>query len=86
LDDVEQPGFGQVIDKRKLVTVAVVLYSFMSTVVSVLVVFSARSEVTPHSDASECGVTAMQADVIRSVFRNGSCAYNTTVASILAGH
>ena len=83
--DVEQPGFGQVIDKRKLVTVAVVLYSFMSTVVSVLVVFSARSgEDTPV--ASECGVTAMQADVIRSVFRNGSCAYNTTVASILAGN
>ena len=84
MDDVEQPGFGQVIDKRKLVTVAVVLYSFMSTVVSVLVVFSARSEDTLPV-ALECGVTAMQADVIRSVFRNGSCAYNTTVASILAG-
>ena len=85
MDDVEQPGFGQVIDKRKLVTVAVVLYSFMSTVVSVLVVFSARSGEDTLPVALECGVTAMQADVIRSVFRNGSCAYNTTVASILAG-
>ena len=34
-------------------------------------------------NATECGVTQLQADVIRSVFRNDSCGYNITVASVL---
>ena len=74
-------------DKRKLRTLGVVLYSVLSTFVPLLAVFTPRGGEGMQTwlNATECGVTELQADVIRSVFRNESCGYNVTVHQILAG-
>ena len=75
-----------VVDKRKLRSLAVVMYGFLSTVVPLLaVVMNALRTDTAMSTANTtiCDVTELQADGIRLLFRNSSCDYNMTVASIL---
>ena len=77
---------GTVVDKRKLRSMAVLLYSFLWTV-PLLLVYVPRSGVDLDTLALEdaCELTEAQLVSIRAAMfgRNASCSYNMTVGSAL---
>ena len=76
---------GTVVDKRKLRSMAVLLYSFLWTVVPLLLVYVPRSGVDTLALEDACELTEAQLVSIRAAMfgRNASCSYNMTVGSAL---
>ena len=79
---------GTVVDKRKLRSLAVLLYSFLWTAIPLIVVYVPRSGVdTLALEGDACELTEAQLVSIRAAMfgRNASCSYNMTVGSALLG-
>ena len=79
---------GTVVDKRKLRSLAVLLYSFLWTAIPLIVVYVPRSGVdTLALEDDACELTEAQLVSIRAAMfgRNASCSYNMTVGSALLG-
>ena len=79
---------GTVVDKRKLRSMAVLLYSFLWTAIPLIVVYVPRSGVdTLALEGDACELTEAQLVSIRAAMfgRNASCSYNMTVGSALLG-
>ena len=79
---------GTVVDKRKLRSLAVVLYSFLWTAIPLIMAFHVpRSGVDTLALEDACELTEAQLVSIRAAMfgRNASCSYNMTVGSALIG-
>ena len=81
---------GTVVDKRKLRSLAVVLYSFLWTAISyssLIMVYVPRSGVDTLALEDACELTEAQLVSIRAAMfgRNASCSYNMTVGTALIG-
>ena len=78
---------GTVVDKRKLRSMAVLLYSFLWTIVPLIMVYVPRSGVDTLTLEDACELTEAQLVSIRAAMfgRNASCSYNMTVGSALIG-
>ena len=78
---------GTVVDKRKLRSLAVVLYSFLWTAIPLIMVYVPRSGVDTLALEDACELTEAQLVSIRAAMfgRNASCSYNMTVGSALIG-
>ena len=78
---------GTVVDKRKLRSLAVVLYSFLWTAIPLIMVYVPRSGVDTLALEDACELTEAQLVSIRAAMfgRNASCSYNMTVGSALLG-
>ena len=78
---------GTVVDKRKLRSMAVLLYSFLWTVLPLIMVYVPRSGVDTLALEDACELTEAQLVSIRAAMfgRNASCSYNMTVGSTLIG-
>ena len=78
---------GTVVDKRKLRSMAVLLYSFLWTVLPLIMVYVPRSGVDTLALEDACELTEAQLVSIRAAMfgRNASCSYNMTVGSTLLG-
>ena len=75
-------------DKRKLRTLAVVLYSVATTFIPLLAVFSPRSPEDTPASQNACELTEAQVLTIRAAMfgSNSSCSYeNVTIGSALLG-